>query len=830
MRAVAAFALLLPLLFVLLLAYPASAPLTSGFYIQVSLTTLTVEAGESGTVFFSVNRIGGYNETVSLYAEDVPPALSVSVSPSSGTPGFNGTATISVEPWAEGAYSFTLKAEGPEGWVSSVTITVRVPYFTLSVEDPLLVVKNGSSASTTVRVISVYGYDEKVTLSLLDVPYYADVSLSRTSGTPSYTSVLSVSVDESAPFQSTVFKVRAVGEDGKAETESVELAVVHIGVEAELKAALDEHGRPRGNADGTFYPGDALNITFRAKTKNIAFSRFEFEFSESIFEGAPSLPEMSGWSIWEIEKPAPAGRRVFTVTAEAVYTSASGRSKTVTSSKKLTVEVVAYEPHFTVLASYLMLNMSGDAAFQKPFAVIVRYDGNGPNNNLDQRAVIDGLKWKGYAFTNMTVENRTVPPPGPGETVFYAEGLNFSMISSREPVIKVDGRIYRAIDLPLRFKWPVGSNHTYEWLSEVPCGTDHKAKFVYCELYGLNRTGTITQSASGKTVAGYYILTKDLEGFAEDTEEPVVWLDEVEVVVNSSGAPSWLQWKEVAGVINGSLLKVWVNRTQCPLVFDRNLRYAKLLVDVDGAVADRIQESIFRELDVYATFTCEAFSPKPIELFTANYSYVEQDYMQPFIARAYRLKDGEWMTDSARMRIIFSPVQNVTADLLTAHYEQACKDEIAKEMIRQDFIEIPVQIFEGRGEVSGEVINYIFLYNLTVVAVSPERSVARSFPIILFKTKREVYPIYVNLHGGGVNATVVHDEGQYATIRLTAPPEAGGIANVKITDEKGNILYEWNYSTVNIDIGVFGFYGETLIHVTKTPKTGTSWALTATNA
>jgi len=49
--------------------------------------------------------------------------------------------------------------------------------------------------------------------------------------------------------------------------------------------------------------------------------------------------------------------------------------KTVTSSKSLIVEVAAYDPHFTALASYLMLNMPGETAFQKPFAVIVRYDG-----------------------------------------------------------------------------------------------------------------------------------------------------------------------------------------------------------------------------------------------------------------------------------------------------------------------------------------------------------------------------------------------------------------------------------------------------------------------
>ena len=823
------------LLFVSLLILPVSAQPIGSFYIQVSRTTVTIDAGRSRTLSFSVNEIGEYNETVTVSAVNVPSALSVSVSPSSGTPDYEGTVTINVKSWAEGRYSFTLKGTGADGQTSSVTITVRVPYFTLSVEDPLLVVKNGSLVSTTVRVRSVYGYDEKVTLSLRSVPYYVDASLSRTSGTPSYSSTLTVRADGDAPFETRWFTVRAVGADGKVKTKSVELAVVYVGVEAELNTLLDEYGRPQRNADGTFYPGDAFNVTFRAETRNIDFSKFKFAFNGDAFKGPSSLSEVSGWNVWEIKKSASAGKYALTVTAEAVYTSASGRKVKVSSSESLTVEVAAYDPHFTVLASYLMLNMPGETAFQKPFALIVRYDGNGPDGNLDQRAIIDGFNWMGYAFTNMTAESQAIPSPNPGETVFYAEGLGPDMVDPYTPVIMVDGVQYYAADLPLRFRWPAGSNHTYEWMEEVWCIVDPQARFVYCELFGMNRTGTVTQSIFGGTVAGYYVLSKDLVYFAGGVEEPVEWLSTVEVATNISeitnGAGDlMLQISNITGRIDSDTVKLLYDRRLYPLVFDRNLRYAKLMVDVNDTVADRVQESIYRELDVYATFTSEAFSPQPIDLFTANYSYVEQDYMQPFTAKAYRLEDEEWMIDDdVWMRIIFSPVQNVTADVYAAFYEQILTDEVALEMMRQDYAEIPDQIFTGRGEVNGEVLNYIFLYNLTVSAANPERSVSLSFPILLFKTEREVYPIIVNLQGGGVNATVSRDTGRYAALRFAAPPEAGGIVNVTVTDEKGNILYEWEYSTLNIEAGIFGFHGETVLYVTKTPETGTNWTVTATN-
>ena len=808
-----------------------SAQPIDGFLIQVDPGVLTIKAGESGVAFFAVKKIIEYNETVTLSVEDVPSALSVSASPSSGTPDFNGNLAISVEPWAEGEYSFTLKGVGADGWTFSTTITVRVPYFTLSVENPVLAVMNGSSTSTMIKVASFYGYDEEVTLSLLGVPHYVNASLSKTSGIPSYSSTLSVDVDENAPFITKWLLVRAEGADGKVKTASIELAVVYVGVEAELNMTLDEYGRPRGNMDGTFYPGDAFNVTFKAETINIGFGRFIFTFDGNVFNGSKFFPEASGWSVWEIYKTAYAGEYSLNITAEAVYISPYGGKANVSSSKILTVRVVAYNPHFTVLASYLMMNMPGETAFQKPFAVIVRYDGNGPDGNLDQRAVIDGFNWRGYAFTNMTAENQTIPSPNPMETVFYAEGLRLDMIDLYTPVVMVDGVLYYAADLPLRFKWPVGSNHTYEWMSEVWCTVDPQARFVYQEVFGLNkRAGVVTQTAYGSAVVGHYILSKELKYFAYGVEEPAVWLNETEVAVNASETPSWLQWDRVAGTIDGGLMKVWVNRGRCPPVFDRNLRYAKLIVDVNDTVADRVQESIFMELDIYATFTSKSFTPRPIRLFTANYSYVEQDYMQPFTARAYRLENGGWVIDGeVWMEIVFSPAQRVTADIYAARYEQILADEVALEMIRQDYVELPDQIFSGRGEVSGEVVNYVFLYNLTVTAVSPERNVSRSFPVPLLETKRETYPIYVNLRGGGVNATVAHETGQYAMIRFAAPPEAGGIVNVTVTDEKGNLLYEWGFSTLSLDAGIFGFHGETMLYIVKTPETGTSWAVTATN-
>lgn len=67
------------------------------------------------------------------------------------------------------------------------------------------------------------------------------------------------------------------------------------------------------------------------------------------------------------------------------------------------VTVVKYEPHFTLLLAYSVLNSTsditnttGENSFEKPLAFLIRYDGNGPNRNPMQRALIEDFSWEGW--------------------------------------------------------------------------------------------------------------------------------------------------------------------------------------------------------------------------------------------------------------------------------------------------------------------------------------------------------------------------------------------------------------------------------------------------
>jgi len=199
---------------------------------------------------------------------------------------------------------------------------------------------------------------------------------------------------------------------------------------------------------------------------------------------------------------------------------------------------------------------------------------------------------------------------------------------------------------------------------------------------------------------------------------------------------------------------------------------------------------------------------------------------------AYKLENEEWKIDNeVLLEVTFNPFQNITSDLLAAYYAENLDDEIALEMLKQDFAELEEQTFTGHGEVAGEINNYVFFYTLTVKAKSPQKAINVSVPIVLFREGgvRNPYQIYVNLEGEGVNASIIRDTGRSTTIRFAAAPEAGGIASVEISDENGNLLYERKYSYFNVETGVFGFNGETSIFVVKTRSTGTQWTLTATN-
>jgi len=73
-------------------------------------------------------------------------------------------------------------------------------------------------------------------------------------------------------------------------------------------------------------------------------------------------------------------------------------------------------------------------------------------------------------------------------------------------ILIVDGSAYTGADLPLIFRWDVGSTHTFEWKSPVPAGSGKR--YVWASTSGLiaSRSGSITvPECGGKVLPSYKI-------------------------------------------------------------------------------------------------------------------------------------------------------------------------------------------------------------------------------------------------------------------------------------------------------------------------------------
>ncbi|MBA7602137.1 hypothetical protein ES703_09223 [subsurface metagenome] len=98
------------------------------FSISVSPASGSVVQGGSVTATVSITSVAGFSETVSLSASGLPSGATASFSPSSGTPSFDSTLTISTASTTPtGTYSITIKGTGGEKTHSCTLTVTAVP-------------------------------------------------------------------------------------------------------------------------------------------------------------------------------------------------------------------------------------------------------------------------------------------------------------------------------------------------------------------------------------------------------------------------------------------------------------------------------------------------------------------------------------------------------------------------------------------------------------------------------------------------------------------------------------------------------------------------------
>ncbi|MCL4436366.1 MAG: hypothetical protein M1503_02390 [Thaumarchaeota archaeon] len=206
--------------------------IVSPFDFSTSVSPASGSVGQGGSISTAVTILqqsGSTTQLVSLSATGGPSGASYTFSPQSGYPVFTSTLNIAVPSDAPtGTYGITIM--GSDGGLTriatySLTITA-LQDFSIALSSSSVSVQQGGSASNTATVTPVNGYSNLVSLSSSGAPSEVTISFSPSSGTPTFSSTISISASTSAASGTYPITVTGAGSDGKTHATSFTLQVL----------------------------------------------------------------------------------------------------------------------------------------------------------------------------------------------------------------------------------------------------------------------------------------------------------------------------------------------------------------------------------------------------------------------------------------------------------------------------------------------------------------------------------------------------------------------------------------------------------------------------
>jgi hypothetical protein len=647
-----------------------------------------------------------------------------------------------------------------------------------------------------------------------------------------------------------------------------------------LVPLLDKYGYPAVNADGTFYPNDKFELSYSVTfVSGVVFEKVEVSYDSlvfNMFDCSSNFGSEAGFGFFEVLPSASSGTSSFCFSAWGSRFSASeNASIPVVVESVFSVEVVEYDPHFTVALTYTVPVGSG-SSYDKPFVLIIRYDGNGPTFNLNQRAIIDDYTWTGYAQKLPDINSDMQQVLSPNLTVasflnqtssnqFLTQGLT---TKTSQPVVNVDGKSYPNTELPLMFLWEANTNHAFIWTKTLPATDgsayewfEWQASLTFPPAINPNldnsalsqedlqnqlldqinsHNGTLTTTPFGNTITAMYSHNKDIEQIAKNT-----------------------------GISKNQTLQA-LNPT--PQYFTSQERYAKLQYQLDPKVAKEIISQNFTNSLYYnLTLGCSLFGVP--RYFDANVTCEHEYFDKPINATAYKWNHVQqnWISDNTvSIEATFESALNTTiTDILRSNLEEQTTDPIALKMALADLYDCGPQTFTGTGTLNANLKRTSPLYyNLQVTAAGQnQQKVTLQKTVQLNFQTNNSYNLPLNFDPNSpLQVTVLSDSSQNTLLNLDAPAELGGLTNITVylitnlPTENWNTLqknqldlkllktlqltlsqeqvqmspeheqfiqYYQGYSNVFED--VLGFHGQTQIAVQKdqttTPLTGQGEAL-----
>ncbi len=184
------------------------------FSISVSPQQQTVAPGGGTSYGVTVNLVSGTPQSVGLSLSGAPAGVSGAFSPTSGTPSFSSTLSItttsSVSPG-----TFTLTATGSGGGVTHAAtfnlVVSQTPDFRIDVGSPSQSVLQGQTASYSLSIVGLNGFNSQVSLTVSGLPSGANGVFSTPSASPNFQSTLTVTLPSNTPTGSYTLTVTGTG-------------------------------------------------------------------------------------------------------------------------------------------------------------------------------------------------------------------------------------------------------------------------------------------------------------------------------------------------------------------------------------------------------------------------------------------------------------------------------------------------------------------------------------------------------------------------------------------------------------------------------------------
>jgi uncharacterized membrane protein len=189
-------------------------PAAFDFEVTISPGSQTVAPGGSTSCSISVNLLSGTTKNVALAFSGQPAGVTGTLSPLSGSPTFSSSLSLSVSSSVSpGTYSITITGTGGgKTHTASFTLIVgQAADFRVDVSPASLTVNQGQAASYSIAVVSLNGFNSQVSLSAAGLPPGASQAFSIPSGTPDFTSTLTVTLPSDVQTGSFTITIKGSG-------------------------------------------------------------------------------------------------------------------------------------------------------------------------------------------------------------------------------------------------------------------------------------------------------------------------------------------------------------------------------------------------------------------------------------------------------------------------------------------------------------------------------------------------------------------------------------------------------------------------------------------